>query len=69
MEGGTEGIADDLEDKAVVLFDRRAQDLMVSPAETLPGIGMFPRQAGAAFNIREQECDGSGWDGHEIIMT
>jgi len=59
-KGDEEGIAHDLEYKAMVRLHRRAHDLVMPLARRFPLGGMRLRQLRAAFNIGEQERDRTG---------
>jgi hypothetical protein len=60
MEGGAEGVPDDLEDMAIVCLNGGAQNGVMACPQRLPGITLFLGEFGAALDVGEQEGDGAG---------
>jgi hypothetical protein len=60
MEGCTKCITDDLKDIAIAQFNCRRQNGVMMLPQRLPFFGMFLREFGAAFNIREEKSNSAG---------
>ena len=60
VERGAKGIADDLEDMAVVRLDRFMQNRMMAREEGGQFGRILLRQRGAALDVGEEEGDGAG---------